>query len=72
MHAPLNRCSSVVKTRTSVREIPGSILTKHEFSVWKESSTSPYKCDRALLVFSEELSPLLYTKPNEPALGQNT
>jgi hypothetical protein len=48
-----SRGSSVVKTRTSVREIPGSIPTIYEFSVWKESGAPPYKCARALLVFSK-------------------
>ena len=51
----------MVKTRTSVLEIPGSIPTRYEFSVVG-----------ALLVFSKYLSRLLYTKHNEPALGQNT
>ena len=49
----LGRRISVVKTRTTVREIPGSILTIYEFSVWKESGAPPYKCARALLVFSK-------------------
>ena len=49
----LSRRSSVVKTRTPVREIHGSIPTIYEFSVWKESGARPYKCARALLVFSK-------------------
>ena len=49
----LSHRSSVVKTRTSVREIPGSIPTIYEFSVWKDSGAPPYKCARALLVFSK-------------------
>ena len=47
-----SRRRSVVKTRTSVREIPGTIPTIYEFSVWKESGAPPYICARALLVFS--------------------
>ena len=42
--------SSVVKTQSSVREIPGSIPTIYEFSVWKESGAPRYKCARVLLV----------------------
>ena len=44
------RCSSVVKTLISVREIPGSIPTKYEISVWKEYGAPQYKFARALLV----------------------
>ena len=62
----------MVKTRTSLREIPGSIPTIFKFSVWKESGAPPYKSAHALLVFSKKLSRLLYNKHNEPALGQNT
>ena len=46
-----NRRSSVVKTRTSMREIQGIMPTIYEFSVWKESGAPPDKC--ALLVFSK-------------------
>ena len=62
----------MVKTRTLVREIPGSIPTIYEFSVWKETGAPPYKCARALSVFSKKLSRLLYTNHNKHALGQNT
>ena len=50
---PQSRRSSVVKTRTSVREIPGSIPTIYEFSIWKESSAPSYKCACDLLVLSK-------------------
>ena len=68
----MSRRSFMVKTRTSVREIPGSIPTMYEFSVWKESGAPPYKCACALLVFNKYLSSLLYTSRSEPALVQNT
>ena len=57
-----SRRSSVVKTRTSVRENPGSLVpiptdrtipTIYEFSVWKEYGAPPYNFARAFLVFSK-------------------
>ena len=52
----------MVKTRTSVQEIPGWIPTIYKFTVWKESGAPPYKCACALLTFSKQLSRLLYNK----------
>ena len=34
-------------------EISSSIPTIYELAVWKESGVQPYKCARALLVFSK-------------------
>ena len=47
--------SSVVKTRTSVREIPVPIPTIYEFSVWKESGVPPYKYAPALFINVNDL-----------------
>ena len=49
----MSRRSSAIKTRTSVREIPGSIPAINKYLSWKESGAAPYKCARALLVFSK-------------------
>ena len=59
--------SPVVKTRTSVRS-----PLYMSFRFGRYLAPHHTKCARALLVFSMQLSRLLYTKHNEPALGQNT